>query len=179
MANDLGNLLSRTIGMINKYFDGSLNTSNLIETEFDKNIKEFVNDKIKEIENNYDSLHYSAALTNIWDIISAANKYIDNTTPWILFKSEDINDRNKLASVMANLVEILRIVAVLIQPVMNDTSNKIFKQLKINNKDWDSIYEYSVNREEKINVDEKSEILFTRLDTEEEIEYLENLIKGH
>ena len=179
LANDLGNLLSRTIGMINKYFDGSLNTSNLIETEFDKNIKEFVNDKIKEIENNYDSLHYSAALTNIWDIISAANKYIDNTTPWILFKSEDINDRNKLASVMANLVEILRIVAVLIQPVMNDTSNKIFKQLKINNKDWDSIYEYSVNREEKINVDEKSEILFTRLDTEEEIEYLENLIKGH
>jgi methionyl-tRNA synthetase len=178
LANDLGNLLNRTIGMINKYFDGNLDTSEIIETEFDDELKQLVLRKFKEAEKNYDELHYSNALASIWDIISAANKYIDNTTPWVLYKSEDINDKKKLASVMANLVEVLRFVAILIQPAMSDTSSKIFEYLKIEKKEWDSLNEFNVNNG-IISVINNPEPLFARLDTDSEIEYLENLIKGH
>ena len=177
LANDLGNLLNRTIGMINKYFGGSLDTSSTVSTEFDNGLKELTLKKAKEAEECLDNLHYSNALEKIWEIISASNKYIDETTPWVLFKSEKEEDKQKLSSVMANLVEALRIVAVLLQPFMEETSNKIFNQLQIEGREWDSINEYTVNKG-IIKVVEVAEPLFVRLENEKEIEYLEDLIKG-
>ena len=177
LANDLGNLLNRTIGMINKYFDGTVDTSNIKETEFDEALKKLALQKAKETEECLDNLHYSNALEKIWQIVSASNKYIDDTKPWVLFKSEDEQDKRLLASVMANLVENLRIVAVLLQPFMEETSNKIFAQLNIDLRDWNSSHEYVSNRG-LIKVEKDVEPLFVRLEVEKELEYLENIIKG-
>ncbi len=177
LANDLGNLLNRTIGMTNKYFNGELNTTNTENTEFDKALEELILAKVKETEENLDNLHYSDALEKIWEIVSRSNKYIDDTRPWLLFKSDEREDKQKLISIMVHLVEALRIVAVLLQPFMNETANKIFSQLNINEKDWNSAYEFNINRG-IVKVTKKAEPLFTRLEVEKEMEYLEDLIKG-
>jgi len=176
LANDLGNLLNRTIGMINKYFDGNLNTQNIVNTEFDSNIKTLTVNSVKETEKFMDNLHYSNSLEKIFDIIVASNKYIDETQPWILFKSEIEEDKLKLASVMSHLVENLRIVAILLQPFMQETSNKIFEQLNIKEKEWASVYEYNIEHG-VIEVSKSIEPLFARLEVDKEIEYLESLIK--
>lgn len=177
LANDLGNLLNRTIGMINKYFNGELNTANTKNTEFDKDLEELILAKVKETEESLDNLHYSDALEKIWEIVSRSNKYIDDTRPWFLFKSDEREDKQKLMSIMGHLVEALRIVAVLLQPFMNETANKIFSQLNINEKDWNSAYEFNINRG-IVKVTKNAEPLFTRLEVEKEMEYLEDLIKG-
>lgn len=177
LANDLGNLLNRTIGMINKYFNGELNTANTENTGFDKALEELILAKVKETEENLDNLHYSDALEKIWEIVSRSNKYIDDTRPWLLFKSDEREDKQKLISIMVHLVEALRIVSVLLQPFMNETANKIFSQLNINEKDWNSAYEFNINRG-IVKVTKKAEPLFTRLEVEKEMEYLEDLIKG-
>ena len=177
LANDLGNLLNRTIGMINKYFSGKINTVEAIATEFDEELKDWTLQKAKEAEECLDSIHYANALEKIMEIVSYANKYIDNTKPWVLAKSEIEEDKQKLISVMANLIESLRIVAVLLQPFMNETSCKIFRQLNITDKQWDSCHEYNLNRGD-IEVVQTAEPLFARLEVEKEIEYIENLIKG-
>ena len=177
LANDLGNLLNRTIGMINKYFDGKVDCNNIINTEFDEELKNFTLTKVKEAEDCLENIHFANSLERIWEIISASNKYIDDTKPWVLYKSEEDQDKQKLASVMAHLVEVLRIVGVLLQPFMNETSNKIFKYLNISTTNWDSCHEFEVKRT-LINVANGVEPLFARLDVEKEIEYLENLIKG-
>ena len=148
-----------------------------MRTEFDESLKELALQKVKETEENLDNLHYSDALEKIWEIVSASNKYIDDTKPWILFKSENNQDKQKLVSVMARLVENLRIVAIMLQPFMNETANKIFSQLNIYKKDWNSAYEFNID-EGIIRVAKDVEPLFTRLEVDKEIEYLENLIKG-
>lgn len=175
LANDLGNLLNRTIGMINKYFDGELDTSKAIETEFDKDMKELTLNRAKEAEKLMDDLHYGNALEKVWDIVSASNKYIDNIKPWVLAKSEDEEDRKKLCSAMGILVENLRIVAILIKAFMQDTSEKMLNELNTNERDWDSIYDFNINRG-IIKVSKNPEPLFARLDVEEETEYLQSLI---
>ena len=177
LANDLGNLLNRTIGMINKYFEGNVDTSIIKPTEFDEGLKNLTLQKSKEAEECLDNIHYSNSLEKIWQIVSAANKYIDDTAPWVLFKSENEEDKQMLASVMANLVETLRIVAVLLQPFMSDTANKIFEQLNIEVRDWDSSHEFIANRG-IVKVVKNPEPLFVRLEVEKELEYLEDLIKG-
>ena len=175
LANDLGNLLNRTVGMINKYFDGKVDTANAMETEFDEGLKGLTLKTAEEVEKCLDTIHYSNALEKTWEIISAANKYIDETQPWVLFKSEAEEDRQKLVSVMANLVEALRIVAILIQPFMQETANKIFETLNISEKEWDSIREFKKERG-VLKVQKQIEPLFVRLEPEKEIEYLEGLI---
>ena len=177
LANDLGNLLNRTIGMINKYFEGKLDTANIENTEFDKSLKEVTIQKVKEAETKLEELHYSEALEKIWEIVSSANKYIDDTKPWVLAKSEDKQEKQQLTSIMAHLVETLRIIAVLLQPFMSETANKIFEQLNSDEKEWNSAYEFNINRGE-FSISKNTEPLFLRLEVEKEMEYLENLIKG-
>ena len=175
LSNDLGNLLNRTIGMINKYFGGTLNTKNLIQTDFDESLESYTLAKIKEVEDNMDSYHLSNAISDIWSIIARTNKYIDETEPWKLAK-EGKNDI--LTSVMYHLVENLRKVAILIKPFMEDTSCKIMNQLNIkddNLNTWDSIYEYQ--NIDSIKVIEKGEPLFVRLEREDEIEYIKQKMK--
>ena len=178
LANDLGNLLNRTIGMINKYFDGKVDTNIAKINEVDKKLEENVLENIKEVENFMNDIHISNALEKIWTIIANSNKYIDETKPWELAKSENQEDKEKLVSVMGHLVENLRIVAIMLQAFMPETADKIFKQLNINEKEWDSIKNININKG-IIEVPEKVEPLFARLDVKEEMEYLENMVKGN
>lgn len=176
LCNDLGNLLNRTIGMINKYQAGIVKASMENKSEIDKNLEEFTEEQIQKVEENMDSIHLSNALTEIWNLIARTNKYIDETTPWILAKNEE--DSETLNSVLYHLVENLRKIAIMLNPFMQDTSKSIMEQLGIEKeelKKWDSIKEGSAI--EEIHVIEKGEPLFMRLDQTEEVEYIKNEMK--
>ena len=178
LCNDLGNLLNRTIGMINKYFEGNVPRYNGCKNDADKDLEESTLEGIKQVEEYFDNYKIAQGITQIWKIIARTNKYIDETSPWVLAKNED--DKEKLEGVMYHLVENLRKIAILIKPFMTETSNKIFNQLNITNKDlqeWTSIYNYNLLYE-NIKVIEKGEPLFVRLDKEEEIEYIKEGMKN-
>ena len=177
LANDLGNLVNRTIGMVNKYFGGKFDSSDTKPTEFDEDLKALCIESAKEAEDCIENIHYSNSLEKIWKIVSAANKYIDDTKPWVLSKSDNPEDKQKLTAVMTNLIEALRIVAILIQPFMDETANKIFEYLNIQERDWNSCHEFNCKRGE-IQVLNNTQPLFARLDVAEETEYIESLIKG-
>jgi len=139
----------------------------------------YVIEKVKQVEKNMDNVKVSNALTEIWNIISRSNKYIDETAPWVLAKSEDEKDREKLASVMYHLAENLRIVAILLEPFMKETSKKMLEQLGINDEKittWQSTQTYG-KLLENTKVIEKGEPLFMRLDMEEEINYIKEGMK--
>ena len=177
LCNDLGNLLNRTVGMVNKYFCGKVPDYKGEVTEFDSDLKNTINTKITEYEENMDTYHMSNALDSIWSIISRANKYVDETAPWVLAKNEETD---KLEAVMSNLVEALRIIAILINPALKETSNKIFKQLGINDekyKEYETIKNFG-NITKDLTVIEKGEPIFVRLDQAEEIEYIKNKMKS-
>ena len=125
-----------------------------------------------------DTYHISNALVELWAIISRANKYVDETEPWKLAKSEVEEDREKLKSVMFHLAETLRKIAILIAPFMPGKSDEILKQLNLSteNKSWDLVYSYS-EISENTKVVEKPEPLFARLDRDEEIEYIKSNMK--
>ena len=177
LANDLGNLLNRTVAMINKYFDGEIPTEITEKTEFDDSLKSFFEEKLKEVENYMDDYHISDAIQSIWSYIARTNKYIDETAPWILAKSDD--DKEKLKSVMFNLADSLVKIAIMIKPIMNETSNKILEQLGISKElVWDDLYKENLIPE-KTKVVSKSDILFVRLDKDEEIEYIKNAMHGN
>ena len=179
LCNDLGNLLNRTIGMMNKYFDGVVPELTDVKNDVDDELEKTIIEKVKLVEDNMDNLHVSNSLCEIWAIISRSNKYIDETAPWVLAKSEVEEDRKKLASVMYHLAENLRIIAVLIQPFMKDTSNKMFEQLGINSqeqKDWDSSKQYGILKV-GTKVINQGQPLFMRLDVNEEIEFIKQGMK--
>ena len=176
LCNDLGNLLNRTIGMVNKYFDGIVPTKFIDENKEDKELEDFSISSIEKIENEMDNYHMSNALIEIRNLISRTNKYIDETAPWVLAKNEE---KEKLSSVMYHLVENLRKIAILIRPALEETSDKIFNQLGLNDNKlfaWKSIKQNSIPEGTK--VIEKGEPLFIRLEKEEEIEYIRDAMKG-
>ena len=179
LCNDLGNLLNRTIGMVNKYFGGNVPDYKGIVNNVDKDLQDIIISKIKAYEENMENLHFAAAIEEVWTIIARANKYVDETAPWTLAKGENDDDKEKLEAVMTNLVETLRIVSVLINPLMTQTSEKIFSQLGIDKeeyKKYDTIKNFG-NVTKGLKVIEKGEPLFLRLDSEEEIEYIKNHMK--
>ncbi len=176
LCNDLGNLLNRTIGMVNKYFEGIVPDYKGLVNDVDRDLQDTIVTKIKEYENNMENLHFATAIEEIWAIIARANKYVDETAPWTLAKN---GDTEKLEAVMANLVETLRIIAILINPVMSQTAEKIFNQLGIDKeeyKQYDTINKFG-KVTKGIKVIEKGEPLFLRLDSAEEIEYIKNHMK--
>lgn len=177
LCNDLGNLLNRTIGMINKYFKGEIPAYNGHQNEQDEQLETYTLQQIKLVEEYMDNIHIQNAIIEIWNIIARTNKYIDETEPWILAKNEQ---NEKLQSVMQHLVENLRKVAILIKPFMNQTSIKILEQLGINAKElstWESLYQYNI-LQEGLKVIEKGEPLFVRLNMDEEVEYIKEGMKG-
>ena len=179
LCNDLGNLLNRTIGMMNKYFAGTIPMIGKTKNEPDEQLEAFVLEKVKQVEDNMDSVHISNALQEIWNIIARSNKYIDETAPWVLAKSETEEDKEKLASCMYHLAENLRIVAILLQPFMKQTSQKMLEQLGIKEQEmtsWDSTKTYGAIKPET-KVIEKGEPLFMRLDMEEEVNYIREGMK--
>lgn len=174
LCNDLGNLLNRTIGMINKYFNGTVVKYPNVISEIDKSLEEVTNEYIEKIEKEYDTYHLSNVITETWGLIARTNKYIDETTPWVLAKEEKTE---KLKSVMYHLVENLRKIAILISPYMKDTSDKIFTQLNISDslKTWDSLKDNTLIT--NLKVTDKPEVLFARLDVADEIEYIKSIMK--
>jgi methionyl-tRNA synthetase len=128
LANDLGNLVSRTVAMIEKYFGGEIPEPSA-KGEFDADLKHVLLDTPEKVEQLLNSLQFSTALSEIWKAIARSNKYIDETMPWVLAKSEKV--RQRLGTVLYNLAESLRIVSILIQPFMPETPFKVWKQLGI------------------------------------------------
>lgn len=175
LCNDLSNLLNRTVSMINKYFDGKVPEYNGKLNEVDEEIENISEEYISKFEELMENLEIANALQEIWKLVSRTNKYIDETMPWNLAKEEDTE---KLKSSMYHLIENLRKIAILIKPFMNETSDNILNQIGIkdeNLKTWDSLKKYEDLK--NIKVIEKGEPIFMRLNTEEEVEFIKNVMK--
>ena len=139
LANNLGNLVNRTIGMINKYFDGVVVNKNVNE-DIDKDLKDIVLSAKDRVNEKMDNLRIADSLDEVFEIFKRCNKYIDETTPWILAKDESKLDR--LSTVMYNLIESIRIGAVLLQAYLPDTASSIFSQINTDITSYDTIGEF-------------------------------------
>ncbi|MFR6486820.1 MAG: methionine--tRNA ligase, partial [Clostridium sp.] len=169
LANVLGNLVNRTISMQNKYFNGVI--SNPLEQEdIDKELIALALDTPKRVEKKMETLHVGEAIDEIFTLLKRCNKYIDETTPWVLGKDEAKKDR--LATVLYNLLECIRISAVLLSSYMPETAEKILEELSTSERDADSLKEFGM-LECGHTVEGKPEILFARIDAKEFMETLE------
>ena len=171
LANDLGNLLNRTVAMINKYFGGQVPAYVENVTDFDADLAKVVAENIEEFHKQMKAVDFPRALDAVWNIISRTNKYIDETAPWVLAKED--GDKEQLAAVMAHLAASLRVVAHLIQPFMMTTSNAIMEQLGLSGAfDLENL-ELS-GFPENVTVISKGTPIFPRLDMDEEIAYIQS-----
>lgn len=171
LANDLGNLVSRTVAMIAKYFPDGLVKSGQ-EGEYDADLIANFQKLPQDVENAMDRYQFTNALTRIWECVARTNKYIDETMPWVLAKDKANKDR--LSQVLYNLAEALRIVSILIEPCMPNTPSKIFEQLNIANLDitaWDDAKTWGLYPLNTKIV--KKDIIFPRIDIQKELEELE------
>ena len=171
LANDLGNLLNRTVSMINQYQDGHVAATAIAQDEFGEDLQNTAASVINDYREYMDSLHFSHALDSIWKLVSRANKYIDETTPWVLNKE---GKTEELSRVMSNLAESLRLIAVMIAPVMTETAPKMFYQLGLNWGDHEqrklAFGDFAWN----VKVVEKPKPIFPRLKAEEEVKYIKD-----
>lgn len=173
LANDLGNLVSRTVAMIDKYFNGDIPAPSASE-DFDKDLEQLALATPSKVESLMNQLLFSNALGEIWKLISRTNKYIDETAPWILAKSEE--NRPRLGTVMYHLAETLRMISVLISPFMPKTPLEIQRQLGIEegrNTTWESLKEFGcIQAGTRV---ARGEVIFPRLDLVKELEALDNI----
>ncbi len=188
LANTLGNLVNRTIAMTNKYFGGVVNKTGVTSEgagvdesgaslDFDADLKAVVTSTKQEVEDKMSTLHVADAMTEIFTLFKRCNKYIDETMPWALAKDEA--KKGRLSEVLYNLVESITIGANLLIPYMPETAEKIFAQLypdapKTGERDMDDLDKFGL-RENGLNVTDKPEILFARLDLEEVLKKAEEI----
>lgn len=174
LVNDLSNLLNRTVSMTNKYFEGNVPEFNGNKNEVDEEYRNAAQKTVEELETKLANCDFAEALQTIWNFISRSNKYIDETKPWELAKDEARED--ELKSVIYHLIAGLRHIAVLINPLLGETSENILRQ--IGNKSeisWDTLSEFEKMPATK--VIEKGEPIFMRLVEADEIEYIKSLMK--
>ncbi|WP_155286777.1 methionine--tRNA ligase [Lacticaseibacillus zhaodongensis] len=170
LANDLGNLLNRTVAMVNKYCGGNVPALGTGKTDFDASLEELAKKTAAEYKDDMNNLKFSDALDATWRLVSRANKYIDETEPWSLAK--DPAKKDQLDSVMAHLVESLRVIAVLARPVLVQSAKDIFKQLGLDADDEANLNPEFGNLPADTKVVAKGTPIFPRLDVDEEVAYI-------
>ena len=168
LANTLGNLVTRTVSMVNKYFGGAV-PANDASGEFDQDLKDTALACTKAVADKMKSLHVADSMDEIWKLASRANKYIDETTPWILAKNEE--DVPRLSTVLYNLLETIRIIASLLSSFMPSTADAIAKQINDTNISYDSIKEFGGYKTGTKVGD--AQILFQRIDMEAKLQEIE------
>ena len=175
LANSLGNLLNRTLSMINKYFDGVIPEYKGVVTEFDGNLESVAKETIVQYETLMDDLKITEGIAVVNELVNRANKYIDETTPWALAKDESKKDA--LASVMVHLANAIYIAGMLLKPVLTRASDKLFAQLGIGEElyDYQNVYKFGCLQNVKVN---KGDQLFPRLDVETEVAFIQDLMSG-
>ncbi len=173
LANDLGNLLSRTVAMVLKYFDGTLPVAREYEA-IDEDLSAQVLALQATVESNFESFHFSVALAEVFRVISRANKYIDETAPWVLAK--DAAKAARLATVLYHLLETIRVASILLSPVMPNTMPEIWRQIGASPEmtKWSSAGNFGILTPD-VTVS-KGEVLFPRIDMDKEIEYLNGIL---
>ena len=174
LANDLGNLVSRTVSMVEKYNDGIL-VVNDAKTEFDDELINLYKEIRVDFEKQMNDLMFHEALESVWRFVRRTNKYIDETMPWALAK--DDSKKDQLNHVLYNLCESIRLISTLISSLLPDTARKIFYQLGIEGLEeltnWESTDTFGLIADgTKVH---RGEVLFPRLDVEEEIKVLEEM----
>ncbi|WP_123040935.1 methionine--tRNA ligase [Cohnella candidum] len=177
LANDLGNLLNRTVAMIDKYFGGEVPAYESGATAFDADLESLAVQTVEKVEAAMENMEFSVALTAIWALVGRTNKYIDETQPWGLAKDEA--ERPALASVMGHLAETLRIVSVLIQPFLTKTPSRMREQLGIAEGDqtaWESLKTFGGSLAGvRVN---KGDPLFPRLEMADEVSWIAQAMQG-
>ncbi|GIO11839.1 methionine--tRNA ligase [Cohnella xylanilytica] len=177
LANDLGNLLNRTVAMIEKYFDGVVPSYEALSTEFDADLERTAAETVEKVEAAMESMEFSVALSAVWTLVSRTNKYIDETKPWALAKEEA--KREELASVMGHLADSLRIVSILIQPFLTHTPKRIWAQLGLSEgaaTAWDSLRTYrGIPEGTRV---AKGDPIFPRLEMADEIAWIAESMGG-
>ena len=167
LANDLGNLVSRTISMINKYFGGKIRKADKNYFSFDEELETLAKKVIEDYKHDFEAFHFQDGLDAIWSLISRANKYIDETTPWVLAKDE--SKQEELMDVMYHLYEVLRLVSIMITPVMEDSAKTIQEELGLNKEEVE-FAALEFGRDTENTVIEKPLVLFKRLNMQEELD---------
>ncbi len=168
LANILGNLVNRTVSMTNRYFDGVVSGSRAFES-VDQEFIDTALAAVRRCEERMDTLHVADAIDEIFALLRRANKYIDETQPWVLGRSEETKPR--LAAVLYNLLESLRIAAALLSPFLPETAERIYRQLNLPASDWESLQSFGAIPEgHKIG---KPEILFARIDPAKKAQEIE------
>ena len=176
LANNLGNLVSRTVSMIQKYFDGIIPSFTKGVNPFDNELEELVKTTVSNYENKLDDLHITEAFVDVMNLLGRANKYIEESTPWALAKDE--TKKENLESVMSHLAYIIFVGTKLLEPIIVEKAPLIYQQLGLgsNETDYNNILNEHLLDNHKV---EKGEVLFPRLDVAKEVDFIKGLMGGN
>lgn len=174
LANDFGNLLNRSVAMVNQYFNGEVTQKNA-QTEFDSALEETLKHTVKDYDQAMDAYNPSEALSHVFKLISRANKYVDETTPWILAKEDQARDT--LENVLYHLLESLRVIGILLRPVMAASSDTLFKYLHVE-KTYQTFAAREYGAKTEFQVEKTITPLFPRMDVEKELIALQKALNS-